>query len=114
MGLKMASFSNLAMCHLRLGNTERARDCCTKALNIDPTNVKALFRRGKCHSQLGGLDEAKADLERVSIHAVKTRSRCFERISRSAASVNVPAFVPVSHTLTAEHMFLCCVLCSRF
>ena len=25
----------------------------------------ALFRRGKCYAQLGGLDEAKADLKQV-------------------------------------------------
>lgn len=53
------------MCHLKLGNVEKARDNCTKALAIDPTNEKALFRRGKCYSQLGALDEAKTDLEQV-------------------------------------------------
>jgi len=36
--LKVAHFSNLSMCHLKLGNVERARDNCTKALAIDPTN----------------------------------------------------------------------------
>jgi len=54
------------MCHLRLGNIEKARIWCTKALNMDPENVKALFRRGKCNLQLGILDEARSDLERVS------------------------------------------------
>jgi Tfp pilus assembly protein PilF len=45
--LKAAHFSNLAMCHLRLGNTEKARDCCTKAIGIDPDNVKVpLLRAG--------------------------------------------------------------------
>jgi len=63
--LKLAHFSNLAMCHLRLGNIEKARIWCTKALNMDPENVKALFRRGKCNLQLGILDEARSDLERV-------------------------------------------------
>jgi hypothetical protein len=30
------------MCHLRLGNTEKARDCCTKAIAVDPDNVKVI------------------------------------------------------------------------
>jgi len=63
--LKVVHHSNLAMCHLKLGNMEKARDNCTKALMIDPNNVKCLFRRGKCYSQLGALDEAKADLTQV-------------------------------------------------
>ena len=63
--LKVANFSNLAMCHMKLENFEKARDNCTKALAVDPTNVKALFRRGKCHGHLGALDEAKSDLEQV-------------------------------------------------
>jgi len=64
--LKLAHFSNLAMCHLKHGpNLQKARTNCTKALEIDPKNVKALFRRGKCHAQLGMLDEAKEDLDRV-------------------------------------------------
>ena len=65
--LKVASASNLAMCHLKLGNTEKARDNCTKALAIEPANVKALFRRGKCHAALNAIDEAKDDFEAVLV-----------------------------------------------
>ena len=63
--LKLAHFSNLAMCHVKLENYEKARDNCTRAIAMDPSNVKALFRRGKCHSHLGALDEAKRDFEHV-------------------------------------------------
>jgi Tfp pilus assembly protein PilF len=64
--LKLAHFCNLAMCHMKHGpNLQKARQNCSKALEIDPNNVKALFRRGKCHAQLNALDEAKEDLERV-------------------------------------------------
>ena len=38
-------FSNLAMCHLKLGNVLKARDNSSKALAIDGKNIKALFRR---------------------------------------------------------------------
>jgi len=64
--LKLAHYCNLAMCHMKHGPKYlKARDNCTKALAIDPDNVKALFRRGKCFAQLNELDEAKADFERV-------------------------------------------------
>eukprot|EP00325_Prymnesiales_sp_UTEX-LB-985_P005138 CAMPEP_0174697336 /NCGR_PEP_ID=MMETSP1094-20130205/3229_1 /TAXON_ID=156173 /ORGANISM="Chrysochromulina brevifilum, Strain UTEX LB 985" /LENGTH=264 /DNA_ID=CAMNT_0015894289 /DNA_START=44 /DNA_END=838 /DNA_ORIENTATION=- len=64
--LKVAHHCNLAMCHMKHGpKLQKAKDNCTKALAIDAKNVKALFRRGKCYTQLGELDEAKADLDRV-------------------------------------------------
>ena len=65
--LKMAHHSNLAICLLKVGSVEKARDNCNKALAIDPANIKCLFRRGKCYSQLGCLDEAKADFEQVRL-----------------------------------------------
>ena len=48
-----------------MGNIPKALANCSKALAIDPQNVKALFRRGKCHAQLGALDESKADLDKL-------------------------------------------------
>ena len=63
--LKLTHFNNLAMCHLKKDNWQKAHTNCTKALELDPKNVKALFRRGKCNAQLGHLDEAKEDLDQV-------------------------------------------------
>jgi len=64
--LKVAHHCNLAMCHMKHGpKLQKAKENCTKALAIDANNVKARFRRGKCYLQLGELDEAKADLDRV-------------------------------------------------
>jgi len=64
--LKVAHHCNLAMCHMKHGpKYQKAKENCTKALAIDGNNVKALFRRGKCYLQLGELDEAKSDLDRV-------------------------------------------------
>ena len=65
--LKLVHFNNLAMCHLKMPtpNLQKVRMNCTKALALDPNNVKALFRRGTAHAQLGMLDEAKADLDKV-------------------------------------------------
>ncbi|EOD23280.1 hypothetical protein EMIHUDRAFT_239918 [Emiliania huxleyi CCMP1516] len=63
--LKVAHFSNLAACHLKLGAVPKARDCCSKALALDPGHLKARFRRGKCLAALGALDDARDDLETV-------------------------------------------------
>eukprot|EP00930_Biecheleria_cincta_P083290 TRINITY_DN72893_c0_g1_i1.p1 TRINITY_DN72893_c0_g1~~TRINITY_DN72893_c0_g1_i1.p1 ORF type:complete len:486 (-),score=125.65 TRINITY_DN72893_c0_g1_i1:75-1421(-) len=41
------------------------RKCTEVLLDIDKTCVKALFRRGQCHVQLGMLEEAKKDLEQA-------------------------------------------------
>ena len=38
---------------------------CTEALEIEPNNVKALFRRGKAHIGAWSPNEARADLKKV-------------------------------------------------
>ena len=85
--LKVVHFSNLAMCHMKLGNVQKARDNSSKALAIDGKHMKSLFRRGKCNAALGALDEAKVDLDCImsmepenrdalrELHALKQKFR---------------------------------------
>ncbi|KAG8458617.1 hypothetical protein KFE25_008414 [Diacronema lutheri] len=63
--LKLVHFSNVALCHLKLGNAPKCITYCTRALGLDPDNVKCLFRRGKCRLDTGDLDGAREDLQRV-------------------------------------------------
>ena len=63
--LKLSLHSNSALCHLKLGSHRAAADAATKALALDGSNVKALFRRGQALSQLAELMEAEADLKKV-------------------------------------------------
>lgn len=106
--LKLVHFSNVGLCHLKLGNTAKVITYCSKvrqhplrgaalctfpaiadrparltrallgrahgharwaacvqALGIDPSNVKCLFRRGKCRLDVGDLDGARGDLHQV-------------------------------------------------
>jgi len=44
--LLLASNLNLAICYLKLGQHRRARDACDSGLQLEPNNVKALYRRG--------------------------------------------------------------------
>ena len=56
---------NLAACQLRYQNFRMAAVNCTKALNIDPNNVKGLFRRAQCSMKTGNEHAAVVDLERA-------------------------------------------------
>jgi len=44
--LLLAGHLNLAICYLRLGRHRQARDSCECGLQLEPNNVKALYRRG--------------------------------------------------------------------
>ena len=63
--LQAAHHANLALCHMKLQQHERARDDCTRCLAIQPSHVKALLRRALCHASLDAIDDAHDDLEAV-------------------------------------------------
>lgn len=44
--LSLATHLNCALCHLKLGRTDKALEYCDKALKMSPSNVKALGRKG--------------------------------------------------------------------
>jgi FK506-binding protein 4/5 len=44
--LLLTAHLNLAACHLKLNNLAATKDSATKALQLDPMNEKALYRRG--------------------------------------------------------------------
>jgi tetratricopeptide (TPR) repeat protein len=57
---------NYTLCMLKLKKYSSAVEHATTILRIDPTNVKALFRRGQSHLDRGrDIDLALADLERA-------------------------------------------------
>mmetsp|Transcript_31506 Transcript_31506/g.57442 ORF Transcript_31506/g.57442 Transcript_31506/m.57442 type:complete len:685 (+) Transcript_31506:72-2126(+) len=60
--LELSLQLNLAMAELKLENWAAATKAATKAVEMDPSNVKALFRRAQAVGKTGGLDEAAADL----------------------------------------------------
>ncbi|KAL1461342.1 hypothetical protein WDU94_013247 [Cyamophila willieti] len=54
--------NNMAMCQMKFNNHQYAIELCNKVLNIDETNVKALYRRASCYVELKQYDTAYADL----------------------------------------------------
>jgi tetratricopeptide (TPR) repeat protein len=63
--LQVALGLNLAACQLKLGQADHASSNCSRILELDPGNVKALYRRGMARMRLGDLDEAEEDLRQA-------------------------------------------------
>jgi len=57
--LKISLYSNLAACFLKLDKINRAIDNCKKVLQLDPKNVKAMFRQGQGLIKLKDWDQAE-------------------------------------------------------
>ncbi|XWS27255.1 hypothetical protein CRYUN_Cryun26dG0099100 [Craigia yunnanensis] len=57
--------SNRAVCFLKLGKYEETIKECTKALELNPSYIKALVRRGEAHEKLEHFEEAIADMKKI-------------------------------------------------
>ncbi|XP_065852020.1 70 kDa peptidyl-prolyl isomerase-like isoform X2 [Euphorbia lathyris] len=66
-GLKLACNLNNAACKLKLGDYLQASRLCTKVLEQDPSNVKALFRRAEAYLKISELEKAETDIKRALI-----------------------------------------------
>ncbi|CAL1592300.1 unnamed protein product [Knipowitschia caucasica] len=63
--LRLAAHLNLAMCYLKIQEPGPALENCDKAMNLDSTNEKALFRRGEALFAMKEFDKAKDDFQKV-------------------------------------------------
>ncbi|KAM3869918.1 peptidyl-prolyl cis-trans isomerase FKBP4 [Diretmus argenteus] len=63
--LQLAAHLNLAMCFLKLQEPTQALENCEKALELDESNEKALFRRGEALLAMKEFDRARSDFQRV-------------------------------------------------
>ncbi|XP_041794579.1 peptidyl-prolyl cis-trans isomerase FKBP4 [Chelmon rostratus] len=63
--LRLAAHLNLAMCYLKLQEPSQALESCDKALELDASNEKALFRRGEALFGMKEFDRARDDFQQV-------------------------------------------------
>ncbi|XP_021683850.1 uncharacterized protein LOC110667347 isoform X2 [Hevea brasiliensis] len=63
--LRSICHANRAVCFLKLGKYEDTIKECTKALELNPSYMKALVRRGEAHEKLEHFEEAIADMKRI-------------------------------------------------
>jgi len=64
---KISLHLNLAAAHLKLNDAKAALSHCDRAVGLDATHVKALYRRGQARLLLGDIEDARSDL----MHAAK-------------------------------------------
>lgn len=53
---------NLSLCRLRMDDPRRARNAASRALTLEPTSEKGLYRRADAALRMGDHDEAEADI----------------------------------------------------
>ncbi|KFR06700.1 Mitochondrial import receptor subunit TOM34, partial [Nipponia nippon] len=58
-----ATYTNRALCYLALKRYKEAAQDCTEALRLDPTNVKALYRRAQALKELKDYKSSIADIK---------------------------------------------------
>lgn len=63
--LLLAAYLNLAMCSIKVKDYPDALKHCESALELDPQNEKAIFRRGTIHMESLKHEEAMSDFEQV-------------------------------------------------
>ncbi|XP_048435966.1 70 kDa peptidyl-prolyl isomerase-like [Pyrus x bretschneideri] len=63
--LKITCNLNDAACKLKLKDYKQAEKLCTKVLDLDSRNVKALYRRAQAYIQLVDLDLSELDIKKA-------------------------------------------------
>ncbi|KAI4974837.1 hypothetical protein ZWY2020_048444 [Hordeum vulgare] len=63
--LKITCNLNNAACKLKLKDYKQAEKLCTKVLELDSRNVKALYRRSQAYTQLADLELAEVDIKKA-------------------------------------------------
>ncbi|KAL1813451.1 hypothetical protein ACET3Z_023516 [Daucus carota] len=65
--LQLSCHLNNAACKLKLGEFLEASRLCTKVLELDQLNVKALFRRSQAYLKMSELEKANDDIKRALV-----------------------------------------------
>merc|ERR1711974_314931 len=62
----LSIFNNMSAVYVKQEKYKKAIEFASKSLEIDPTNIKALFRRGKSYLAINEVENAEKDLEQAN------------------------------------------------
>ncbi|XP_072904585.1 protein unc-45 homolog B [Hemitrygon akajei] len=73
-------YRNRAACHLKKENYVPAASDASKAIDVDASDIKALFRRSQALEKLGKLDQAFKDIQRCA--TIEPKNKTFQEALR--------------------------------
>uniref|UniRef100_A0A2K5QXC7 peptidylprolyl isomerase n=1 Tax=Cebus imitator TaxID=2715852 RepID=A0A2K5QXC7_CEBIM len=82
---------NIGACKLKMSNWQEATDSCLEALEIDPSNTKALYRRAQGWQGLEEYDQALADLKKAQEMAPEDKDLLQEKEVKMAVKLYFPS-----------------------
>ncbi|XP_060177594.1 70 kDa peptidyl-prolyl isomerase-like [Lycium barbarum] len=63
--LRLSCYLNNAACKLKMGEHQEASKLCSKVIEYEPCNVKALFRRAQAYIRINELEKAEIDIRKA-------------------------------------------------
>jgi DnaJ homolog subfamily C member 7 len=81
-------FSNMAASYMRIGKFKEALDYCTKSLEKNPSNIKALGRRIECQFKLEDYHSVIIDLEKLRRLDPSQELECTRRMHQAEMELN--------------------------
>ncbi|XP_078010960.1 protein unc-45 homolog B isoform X1 [Phascolarctos cinereus] len=97
-------YRNRAACGLKMESYAQAASDASKAIDIDASDIKALFRRCQALEQLGKLDQAFKDVQRCA--TLEPKNRNFqETLRRLNSSIHEKLHVQFSTDSRVQKMF---------
>uniref|UniRef100_A0A8C7YM64 Unc-45 myosin chaperone A n=1 Tax=Oryzias sinensis TaxID=183150 RepID=A0A8C7YM64_9TELE len=78
-------YRNRSACHLKLEEYNKAESDASKALDIDPSDVKARFRRAQAFQKLDRLDQAFLDAQRCA--QLEPKNKAFQELLRQLGAL---------------------------
>ncbi|XP_056416524.1 protein unc-45 homolog B isoform X1 [Hyla sarda] len=97
-------YRNRSACHLKKENYVQAASDASKAIDVDGSDIKALFRRCQALEKLGKLDQAFKDVQRCA--TLEPKNQTFqETLRRIGADIHQKLHVQFSTDSRVQKMF---------
>ncbi|ELR19437.1 tetratricopeptide repeat domain containing protein [Acanthamoeba castellanii str. Neff] len=105
--ISLALHLNMALCHFKQDKFDRVIDDCNKALQLEPSSVKALFRRGQAYLKLRDSDKAAVDLNKAaqldpSDKAIQLEIRRLKQFEKAQSDKQKKALAGLFDRMSAE------------